>query len=357
MTDALRTAASRAALILAVAGLAACGGPETNATTAPDAAATASEDGDAAHGGGFTFSDEVYPAPDSGARSEAFLAANGAREGVLSTESGLQYEVITRGDGEGSEGDWPADETLTLMIDYEGSFIDGLQFDGSQNGEPLDIEFGLLQFEGLKEGLKLMHEGDRYRFFIPADLAFGEAGTPGGPVRPNEALVYEVTLVDVVTPAEAEAAEAAAEAAEAERVAAIEGAAQASVDFIEEMKGQEGVTATESGLLYQVLEEGPADGASPTAEDTVRVHYRGTLPDGTEFDSSYARGEPATFPLNGVIPGWTEGVQLMSVGDTFKFYLPSDLAYGERGAGANIGPNQALVFEVELLGVNPDAGE
>lgn len=353
MTDALRTAASRAALVLAVAALAACGGPETNTAAEPEPheSAGAAEGG---HGGGFTFSDEVYPAPDLGARSAAFLAANGLREGVLTTESGLQYEVISRGDGEGEEGDWPADETLTLKVEYKGSFIDGLQFDGSHPGEALDVDLELL-FDGLKEGLQLMHEGDQYRFFIPAGLAFGEAGTPGGPVRPNEALVYEMTLIDVVTTAEAEAAEAAAAAAEAERAAAIENAAQASVDFIEEMKAQDGVTATESGLLYQVLEEGPADGASPTAEDTVRVHYRGTLPDGTEFDSSYSRGEPATFPLNGVIPGWTEGVQLMSVGDKFKFYLPSDLAYGERGAGANIGPNQALVFEVELLAVNPGA--
>jgi len=109
----------------------------------------------------------------------------------------------------------------------------------------------------------------------------------------------------------------------------------------------EGVITTESGLQYQVISA--TDGAKPAATDTVSVHYRGTLMDGTEFDSSYARGEPATFPLNQVIPGWTEGVQLMNVGSKFKFVIPYQLGYGERGAGQSIGPFETLVFEVELL--------
>ena len=112
----------------------------------------------------------------------------------------------------------------------------------------------------------------------------------------------------------------------------------------------EGVTVTESGLQYSVITE--AEGTKPKATDQVTVHYRGTLLDGTEFDSSYSRGEPATFPLNGVIPGWTEGVQLMSIGNKFKFVIPHQLAYGERGAGNSIGPFETLIFEVELLKIN-----
>lgn len=117
--------------------------------------------------------------------------------------------------------------------------------------------------------------------------------------------------------------------------------------FLDENKAREGVTVTDSGLQYEVITA--ADGPKPTADDTVSVHYVGTLMDGTEFDSSVARGEPATFPLKGVIPGWTEGLQLMSVGSKYRFVIPSELAYGDRGAGQAIGPGATLVFEVELL--------
>ena len=117
--------------------------------------------------------------------------------------------------------------------------------------------------------------------------------------------------------------------------------------FLAENAKKEGVTVTESGLQYEVMVEG--DGEKPTAESTVKVHYHGTTLAGEGFDSSVDRGEPATFPLNGVIKGWTEGVQLMSVGSKYKFFIPADLAYGARGAGGKIGPNSTLIFEVELL--------
>ena len=117
--------------------------------------------------------------------------------------------------------------------------------------------------------------------------------------------------------------------------------------FLAENKAREGVSVTDSGLQYEVITEGT--GAKPTADDTVSVHYVGTLMDGTEFDSSIARGEPATFPLKGVIPGWTEGLQLMNLGSKYRFVIPSNLAYGERGAGQAIGPGETLIFEVELL--------
>ena len=117
--------------------------------------------------------------------------------------------------------------------------------------------------------------------------------------------------------------------------------------YLAENKARDGVTVTDSGLQYEVITA--ADGPMPSVDDTVSVHYVGTLMDGTEFDSSIARGEPASFPLKGVIPGWTEGLQLMNVGSKFRFVIPSDLAYGERGAGQQIGPGETLIFEVELL--------
>lgn len=112
-------------------------------------------------------------------------------------------------------------------------------------------------------------------------------------------------------------------------------------------KSVEGVMTTATGIQYQVITA--AEGPKPKATDTVKVHYKGTTIDGTTFDSSYERGEPAEFGLNQVIPGWTEGVQLMSVGSKYKFVIPSNLAYGEQGAGSSIGPGETLVFDVELL--------
>jgi FKBP-type peptidyl-prolyl cis-trans isomerase FklB len=117
--------------------------------------------------------------------------------------------------------------------------------------------------------------------------------------------------------------------------------------FLSAIKAKPGVSTTASGLQYQVMVKG--SGAMPKAEDKVKVHYRGTLIDGTEFDSSYKRGEPATFGVNQVIAGWTEALQLMPVGSKWMLYIPSNLAYGERGAGPQIQPNSTLVFEVELL--------
>jgi FKBP-type peptidyl-prolyl cis-trans isomerase FkpA len=118
--------------------------------------------------------------------------------------------------------------------------------------------------------------------------------------------------------------------------------------FLEENGKREGVITTESGIQYEVITEG--DGAKPTESSTVTVHYEGTLIDGTVFDSSYENGEPISFPLNGVIPGWTEGLQLMSVGSTYKLYIPSNLGYGARSTGPIPG-NSVLIFKVELLDI------
>lgn len=123
----------------------------------------------------------------------------------------------------------------------------------------------------------------------------------------------------------------------------------AADEFLASNKTAEGVVTTESGLQYQVIEAG--SGPKPGPTDQVTVHYKGTLLDGTVFDSSYDRNQPASFPVNGVIPGWGEAVQLMPVGSKWKLWIPPTLAYGERGAGNQIGPNALLVFEVELLSI------
>jgi len=120
--------------------------------------------------------------------------------------------------------------------------------------------------------------------------------------------------------------------------------------FLAKNKDNEGVIETDSGLQYQIIE--PGEGANPLATDSVTVHYRGTLLDGTEFDSSHKRGQPATFPLNGVIAGWTEGVQLIKPGGKIKLFISSDLAYGDRGAPPTIGPGATLIFDVDLISIN-----
>ncbi len=132
--------------------------------------------------------------------------------------------------------------------------------------------------------------------------------------------------------------------------------------FLTENKGKDGVVTLASGLQYKILKEGT--GPKPTASDSVSCNYQGTLINGKEFDSSYKRGQPATFPVSGVIKGWTEALQLMPVGSKWQLFIPSDLAYGDRGAGADIGPGDTLIFEVELLSIEnkdkdkaPEKGE
>ena len=124
---------------------------------------------------------------------------------------------------------------------------------------------------------------------------------------------------------------------------------KAGATFLAENAQKQGVTETKSGLQYQVLS--PGKGAKPGPRSEVTVHYKGTLTDGTQFDSSYDRGEPATFALGRVIAGWTEGLQLMGVGAKFRFFIPPDLGYGERGAPPEIPPHSVLIFDVELLKV------
>ncbi len=150
--------------------------------------------------------------------------------------------------------------------------------------------------------------------------------------------------------AEQQNAKAMAEAEAA--AAAAEELAEAGKTYLAENATKAGVMTTESGLQYEVISKGADSSAPrPTASDEVNVHYHGMLIDGSVFDSSVDRGEPVSFRLNAVIPGWTEGLQLMQVGDKYRFVIPSELAYGPQGAGGVIGPNATLIFEVELLGI------
>lgn len=171
-----------------------------------------------------------------------------------------------------------------------------------------------LQYDSFKDGVKVAFDG----------------GTPEMPVEEAHKLINDY-LADLQQKAEAAAREA-------------------GEKFLAENKQRAEVKVTESGLQYAVLQEG--EGAQPTAEDEVTVHYTGKLIDGTVFDSSVQRGEPATFPLNRVIPGWTEGVQLMKEGSKYEFFIPSDLAYGPQGIPNAIPPHSTLVFEVELIKIN-----
>jgi len=259
------------------------------------------------------------------AKADAFLEENAKKEGVRVTDSGLQYMVLEEGQEDGAS---PISTDL-VSVDYAGTLLDGTEFDSSYS-RGAAATFKLNQvIPGWTEGLQLMSEGDKFRFFIPPDIAYGANPRPGGPIGPNEALIFDVELHKVASP---------------ERNLA------ASKKFLDENGVKEGVKVTDSGLQYEVISKGEEGGASPVATDKVKVNYKGTLLNGTEFDSSYKRGTPAEFTLNRVIPGWTEGLQLMHVGDKFRFFIPPELGYGANGFGP-IQPNEALIFEVDLLEV------
>ena len=233
------------------------------------------------------------------------------------TASGLAIKVLRPGHG----SDHPAAAT-TVRVHYTGWTTDGNMFDSSvTRGQPAEFALNRV-IAGWTEGLQLMVEGEKSRLWIPEELAYG--GTPG---RPAGMLVFDVELLEIVRPAAAPA-DIAAPPADAE--------------------------VTASGLAIKVLQPGSGD-THPGPTDTVRVHYTGWTTDGNEFDSSVSRGEPATFPLDQVIPGWTEGLQLMVEGEKSRLWIPEELAYrGMRGRPAGM-----LVFDVELLEIvaTPSAPE
>ncbi len=244
---------------------------------------------------------DPIPAPDDVAAPPA---------DAQKTESGLAYKVLQKG-----TGDVHPSAKAKTKVHYTGWTTDGKMFDSSvQRGKP--AEFGLNRvIPGWTEGLQLMVKGEKTRFWIPVELAYNNM-----PGRPAGMLVFDVELLDITEPPPPIPAPADVAAPPAD------------------------ATKTDSGLAYKVQKAGTGT-AHPAATDKVSVHYTGWTTDGEMFDSSVQRGQPATFPLNRVIPGWTEGVQLMVEGETTRFWIPVELAYNNRpGAPAGM-----LVFDVELL--------
>ncbi len=235
-----------------------------------------------------------------------------APEDAIVEASGLKSKVLKKGTGTTKPG--PTDK---VKVHYTGWTTDGKMFDSSvKRGTP--STFGLNQvIAGWTEGLQLMVEGEKRRFWIPADMAYGEEGEALGG-RPAGMLCFDVELIENLSPKAPE------------DVAGV----------------PENATKTDSGLATRVLAKGTGS-THPKATSTVTVHYSGWTTDGKLFDSSVVRGAPATFPLNRVISGWTEGVQLMVEGEKRRFWIPAELGYGDNPpAGA---PEGMLVFDVELI--------
>eukprot|EP00441_Pelagodinium_beii_P001293 CAMPEP_0197703286 /NCGR_PEP_ID=MMETSP1338-20131121/125361_1 /TAXON_ID=43686 ORGANISM="Pelagodinium beii, Strain RCC1491" /NCGR_SAMPLE_ID=MMETSP1338 /ASSEMBLY_ACC=CAM_ASM_000754 /LENGTH=298 /DNA_ID=CAMNT_0043287179 /DNA_START=68 /DNA_END=963 /DNA_ORIENTATION=- len=264
------------------------------------------------------------------AQGTAFLAAKEKEEGVVKLPSGLMYKVLKKGDGKHHPTkDSPCD------CHYAGTLIDGTEFDSSyKRGTP--TTFAPQQvIKGWTEAMQLMVEGDKWEMYIPSELAalaIFKSGTP----LPVPIVLEAMNMSTVIFLALGVLASMAS-ATNAEGKA-----------YLEAKEKEEGVVKLPSGLLYKVLKTG--DGKHhPTKDSPCDCHYAGTLIDGTEFDSSYKRGKPTTFAPNQVIKGWTEAMQLMVEGDKWEMYIPSELAYGDRGAGGKIPGGAALVFQMEII--------
>jgi len=201
------------------------------------------------------------------------------------------------------------------------------------NVDSLSYAFGIVNYNALKSDSL-----DLNAMVVAKAMLDGKEGK--ATMADEEARTYIMTFIN------AREKEKMAKLAEANKVN-FKDYIEQNEKFLAENKGKSGVTTTESGLQYEVVKMG--NGPKPTSESTVKVHYTGTLIDGTEFDSSIKRNEPAQFPVSGVIAGWTEALQLMPVGSKFKLYIPQNLAYGENGAGDVIKPYSTLIFDVELL--------
>ncbi len=254
------------------------------------------------------------------------------------TASGLMSKVLQKGTGAQKPS-----ATDTVTVHYSGWTLDGKMFDSSvKRGKPSSFPLNRV-IKGWTEGLQLMVVGEKRRFWIPAELAYGES--PGGG-RPGGMLCFDVELLSIKgvkaesKPAKVTEKVQVTDAADAPNLPEVPAdVAAAPADAVK----------TESGLASKILTKGTG-AEKPVAADKVTVHYSGWDKSGEMFDSSVMRGQPATFPLNGVIKGWTEGLQLMVVGEKRRFWIPADLAYGENPGGGR--PGGMLCFDVELLSID-----
>lgn len=240
---------------------------------------------------------------------------------IQTTPSGLRYYIYEMGKGNKPQ---VGDE---VTANYHGLLTDGTKFDSSfDRGQPFKFKVGMgMVIKGWDEGFQIFPAGTKAVLFVPASLAYGEAGA-GGVIPPNAELVFHVELVSFKP-------------------------GPKPIKFEPYKYDDKKAQTTASGLKYQIHKKGK--GAQATAGKTVAVHYHGTLPDGTVFDSSFKRGEPIEFPLGQgrVIKGWDEGIALLTVGSKATLVIPPALGYGERGAGGVIPPNATLRFDVELMEV------
>ncbi len=244
-----------------------------------------------------------------------------------STESGIYYSIENEG-----EGGHPTKSHI-VNTHYKGYRLDGKTFDSSYDrGEP--IEFPLTAvIQGWQEAIPMLQKGGKGTFIIPSEIAYGSRGA-GADIPPNTVLIFDVELLDFY---------------KAEDKAKIQ--AEKDEALIAEYLKSNGITAkrTDDGIYYTVDKTG--NGTHPDINSKVTVHYEGKLLNGNIFDSSIKRGQPATFPLSGVVPGWQLGVPLFSKGGSGTLYIPSGLAYGPRGAGGAIPPNAVLIFDVQLIDI------
>lgn len=263
-----------------------------------------------------------------------YLPWDPAKDGVVTTESGLSYVVLNKSeDGAASPTDR---DTVTVM--YEGRLArNGEQFDSSyERGQPATFPLGGV-IAGWTEGLQYMSVGDDFLFHIPADLGYGDSPRPGGVIQPGDDLMFRVELLEVMAAPEPRPTDD-----------------EAWATYTPWDPAREGIITTESGLQYVIL-EGVEEGPSPAPTDFVVVYYEGRLNEtGEVFDSAFQRGEPAQFPAGRLIPGWVEALGLMKTGERWLIHIPSDLGYGPQGTpGGPIPPNADLNFEVELVDILP----